>query len=171
MSELPHARRQHAALASIALRTAGAPLAALVLVCVGFAAAAATPDVVVTDAWARPTVPGQPVGAAYLSIMSAQGATLTGVQSDAAGTVQMHSMRQDGNVMRMRALDRLALPADQTVRLAPAGTHLMLLQLKKPLRPGDSVTLDLTVVDKGGGQHIVHAIAPVRATPPEEGKP
>ena len=132
---------------------------------------AAAADVAVTDAWALPTVPGQPVAGAYLSITSAHGATLTRVQSDAAGAVQAHEMSQDGDVMRMREVERLALPAGKTVRLAPGGTHLMLLQLKKPLRPGDSVTLDLTVVDEAGAQRVVRAIVPVKATPPQGAKP
>lgn len=127
--------------------------------------AAAPDDVAVTGAWARATVPGQPVAAAYLDISSAQGAVLTAVRSDAAGAVQMHSMRDDGGVMRMRELERLELPAGQTIRLAPSGTHLMLLELRRPLHIGDNITLDLTLVDKAGRSHIVHTIAPVRAGP------
>ena len=150
-------RHAHAALAFALL--AGASLAA------------AADDVVVTGAWVRATVPGQPVAAAYLSIASARGATLTHVRSDAAGSVQMHSMSEDGGVMRMRELERLELPAGKTVRLAPAGTHLMLLQLTKPLRPGDSVALDLTVVDRAGVPQVVHAIAPVSTTAPAEASP
>ncbi len=137
----------------------------------GAGLAAAPDDVVVTGAWVRAMVPGQPVGAAYLSITSARGATLTHVRSDAAGSVQMHSMSEDGGVMRMRELERLDLPAGKTVRLAPAGTHLMLLQVTKPLRPGDSVALDLTVVDRAGVSKVVHAVAPVRASAPPEIKP
>jgi copper(I)-binding protein/thiol-disulfide isomerase/thioredoxin len=129
--------------------------------------AAGIDDVAVSDAWARATVPGQPVGAVYLSLTSAHGATLSGVRSDAAGSVQMHSMREEGGVMRMREVERLELPAGQTVRLAPSGTHLMLLQLKRPLRTGDSVALDMTLVDKAGRSHVVHAIAPVRTAPQE----
>jgi len=129
------------------------------------ALAAGTEDVAVSGAWARATVPGQPVAAAYLDISSRQGATLIGVRSDAAGAVQVHSMREDGGVMRMRELERLELPAGQTVRLAPSGTHLMLLDLKRPLRSGDSITLDLTLVDKAGRSRTVHAVAPVRAGP------
>lgn len=68
--------------------------------------------------------------------------------------------------MHTRKVVRLALPAVKTVKLALSGIHLMLLQLKKPLRPGDSVALDLTVVGKADGQNGVHAIAPVRAAPP-----
>ncbi len=127
--------------------------------------AACADDVTVTRAWARATVPGQPVAAAYLDISSAQGAVLTGVRSDAAGAVQMHSMRDDRGVMRMRELGRLELPAGQTVRLAPSGSHLMLLDLKRPLRTGDRIALDLTVVDRAGRSRIVHTIAPVRAEP------
>ena len=172
MSELPQDHCRHAGVATaVAHRRARAPLAALLLVCVGFAVSAAPADVVVTGAWARPTVPGQPVGAAYLSITSVDGAALTLVQTDVAGTVQVHAMSRDGDVMQMREVVRLLLPAGKTVKLAPSGIHLMLLQLKKPLRPGDSVALYLTVVDKAGGQHVVHVIAPVRATPPEPGRP
>ena len=172
MYKLPHHRCRHAGVAVAAvLRLAHIPLAVMALGCFGLAAAASPSDVVVTNAWARPTVPGQTVGAAYLNLTSAHGATLTLVQSDAAGTVQVHAMSNDGDVMRMREVDRLALPAGKTIRLAPSGMHLMLLQLKKPLRPGDSVALDLTVVDKAGGPHIVHAIAPVRTPPLQQGTP
>ena len=129
------------------------------------ALAAGTEDVAVSGAWARATVPGQPVAAAYLDISSRQGATLIAVRSGAAGAVQVHSMRDDGGVMRMRELKRLELPAGQTVRLAPSGTHLMLLGLKAPLRSGDSITLDLTLVDKAGRSRTVHTVAPVRAGP------
>jgi copper(I)-binding protein len=62
----------------------------MALGCFALATAAAPSDVVVTNAWARPTVPGQAVGAAYLNLTSAHGATLTLVQSDAAGMEQLH---------------------------------------------------------------------------------
>jgi copper(I)-binding protein len=129
-------------------------------------AANATGDVSITRAWARPTVPGQPVAAAYFDITSTSGATLTQLRSDVAGTVQMHAMTREGDVMRMRELPTLALPAGQTVRLQPGGTHLMLLQLKRPLRAGDSIPLDLTLVDAAGRRQVVHAVVPVTANPP-----
>src|SRR3989441_12376110 len=129
--------------------------------------AAGTDDVAVTDAWARATVPGQPVGAAYLNLTSARGATLTRISSDTAGTVQMHAMSEEGGVMRMRELERLELPAGQTVRLAPAGTHLMLLQMKKPLRAGESIALEVTLVDKAGQSSGFGTAGPGRPGPPE----
>ena len=152
-----------------AFRCARKTLVAAMLAGVGLAMAA--DDVVVSGAWVRATVPGQPVAAGYLNITSAHGAALAGVRSDVADSVQMHTMHDDGGVMRMRELERLELPAGQTVRLAPSGTHLMLLQLKKPLRPGDTVALDLSVVDRAGARHVVRAMAPVRATAPQEIKP
>lgn len=152
-----------------ACRCARATLAAAMLAGAGLAVAA--DDVVVSGAWVRATVPGQPVAAAYLNITSAHGAALAGVRSDVADTVQMHTMRDDGGVMRMRELERLELPAGQTVRLARSGTHLMLLQLKKPLRPGDMVALDFSVVDRAGALHVVRAMAPVRTAAPQEIKP
>jgi periplasmic copper chaperone A len=67
--------------------------------------------------------------------------------------------------MRMRELERLELPARHTVRLAPSGTHLMLLELKRPLRIGDSITLDFTLIDKAGRTRTVRSVVPVRAGP------
>lgn len=119
-------------------------------------------DVVVSQAWVRATVPGQPVAAAYMDVTSARGGTLAHVAADVAGVVQMHSMRMDGEVMRMRELAQLVLPKGQTVRLAPSGHHLMLLQLKRPLRPGDVVRFDLTVVGASGQRQVVRAVATVR---------
>jgi|GEM_PF-305087 len=130
------------------------------------ASASAVPDLTVSQAWARATVPGQDVAAVYLTVTSTQGAALVGLRSDAAGTVQMHDMTMDGNVMKMRQRERLPLPAGQAVQLQPGGTHLMMQQLKKPLRPGDQVTLSLTLVDQTGLETVVRVDVPVRATSP-----
>ncbi|MEO8186247.1 MAG: copper chaperone PCu(A)C [Burkholderiaceae bacterium] len=142
--------------------TLASALAGLVL------AGPAAPDLVVSDAWARPTVPGQDVGAAYFSISSVRDSTLIEVQSDVAASVQIHRMSADGDVMRMRQLDRLPLPAGQTVRLAPGGVHLMMMQLKRPLRIGDTVTLSLTLVQRDGSQSTARVFAPVRGSPPAQ---
>lgn len=123
--------------------------------------------VVVSDAWVRATAPGQPVAAAYMSIMSSRDGTLEHVAADSAGEVQVHSMWMEGDVMRMRQLRQLPLPAAHKVRLAPAGTHLMLLDLKRPLRAGETVRFTLTVLDASGHRQLVHTAAPVRAEAPE----
>jgi copper(I)-binding protein len=123
-------------------------------------------DLIVSAAWARPSVPGQDIAAVYLTIKSAEGATLIGVRSGAAGVVQIHDMTMDGNVMRMRELDRLPLPAGQAVRLQPGGAHLMMLGLKEALKPGDRVRLSLSLLDRSGAKSVASVDVPVRAAPP-----
>jgi copper(I)-binding protein len=120
----------------------------------------------VGEAWARPTLPGQDVAAVYLTLTSARGATLVGVRSDAADIVQVHDMTMDGDVMKMRERERLSLPAGQAVRLQPGGTHLMMLRMKRPLKPGDQVELSISLVDRDGVETVARVDVPVRATAP-----
>lgn len=134
-------------------------------------AAAGAENIVVRRAWARSTVPGQPVGAAYLEITSADDASLVALHSDAARSVEMHNMQQDGDVMRMRQVDRLPLPAARPVKLSSGGTHIMLFGLKRPLRAGESLGLDLTVADSAGRRRTVHVSVPIRADAPAEDRP
>ena len=107
-------------------------------------------SVAVLDAWARANAPGQTVGAAYMTLISAQDSTMVKVESDIAGTVQIHSMSMDNGVMKMRMLEELPLPAGKAEKLAPGGFHLMLFDLKKPLTAGESVKLTLTFRDNAG---------------------
>lgn len=132
------------------------------------AASFASTDVTVSHAWARSTVPGQPVAAAYFDLRSERGATLTCLRSDAAATVQLHAMQRDGDIMRMRELPALVLPAGQTVHLAPGGTHPMLMQLKRPLRAGETLDLELLLQDGSGRREKVRVKVPVTDAPPQE---
>jgi copper(I)-binding protein len=97
------------------------------------------------EAWARPTVAGQPVGGAYLQLQNTGGAAdrLLGASTSAAERVELHSMQMSGDVMRMRQVDAIELPAGATVELAPGGLHLMLMGLKAPLRAGERLPLVL----------------------------
>lgn len=97
------------------------------------------------DGWARPTVAGQPVGGAYVQLRNAGNAAdrLLGASTSAAERVELHSMQMSGDVMRMRQVDAIELPAGATVDLAPGGLHLMLMGLKAPLRAGDKLPLVL----------------------------
>ncbi len=72
-------------------------------------------------------------------------------------------MSLDGGVMRMRPLARIDLPAGQTVRLSPSGTHLMLLDLKQPLKPGDNLPLVLSIQSSGTSLTTLKLEAQVRA--------
>ena len=116
----------------------------------------------VTGAWVRATMPGQPVGGAYMQIQSDADARLIGVSSPAVPRVEMHEMKMDGDVMRMREVKAIDLPKDQAVSLAPGGLHLMLMNLQKPIAAGDVVPLTLEV-ESGGKRQTVEVKAEVRA--------
>lgn len=97
----------------------------------------------ITDAWVRSTNAGQEVGAAYMTLTSAEDVSLTGASSDASGSVEIHSMTMENGVMKMRMLDALALTARKPYPLAPGGYHLMLFDLKQPLAVGTPVNFVL----------------------------
>lgn len=138
-------------------------LCALVLMALGFAVAPAFAQVTVTDAWVRGTVPSQTVTGAFMTLSSAQDAAVIGVQSSAAGTVEIHEMRMENDVARMRHIDRLPLAAGQTLELRPGGYHLMLIDLKQALKPGDRVPLTLRIEHPGGAVQQIAVEASVRA--------
>ncbi|ABS62980.1 protein of unknown function DUF461 [Parvibaculum lavamentivorans DS-1] len=113
----------------------------------------------VSDPWARASVTAS--GAAYFTIENSgnEDDILVAVRSDAAETVEMHTMTMDGMVMKMRKLSELPVKAGETVKFAPGGLHIMLIRLKEPLREGMSVSMTLTF-EKAGE---VHVTAPVQA--------
>lgn len=115
---------------------------------------AAPPVVQITDAWARATVPGQKVAGVYLQIRSPRDARVVAVQSEAAASAEIHSMSTEQGVMRMRKLDALTLPAGETVALKPGGNHIMLLDIKQQLKPGDKVPITLLVQQRGKKKQV-----------------
>ncbi|MDB5864058.1 MAG: hypothetical protein JWO70_1864 [Betaproteobacteria bacterium] len=121
------------------------------------------PSVKVENAWARATAPGQKTGSVYVDLTSASNAALVAAGSPVAERAELHSMSTEGGVMRMRALPRLELPAGQTVKLAPGGIHVMLVDLKQPLKPGDKVPLTLSVQSSGTSLTTLKIEAEVRA--------
>ncbi len=106
--------------------------------------------------WARPTLAGQSVGGAYLSLHNTGTAPdrLLGATSAASTTVEVHEMRMQGDVMRMREVDGLALAPGKTVKLEPGGYHLMLVGLKVPLKLGDKLPLTLRF-EKAGSVDVL----------------
>ena len=109
------------------------------------ASAAAFAQVTVQDAWVRGTVPGQTSSGAFMTLQAADGAKLVGVSTPVAGTAEIHEMKMEGNVMRMRAVQSLDLPKGQTVQLKPGGYHVMLMDLKQPLAKDTTVPITLKV--------------------------
>jgi hypothetical protein len=125
-------------------------------------AAQAAEDVQVSDAWVRATVPGQEVAGAYLNLRSEKAAKLVKTESPAADSAAIHSMSMKNGVMEMRELTELALPAGKTVKLAPGGFHIMLIDLKKPLKVGETVPLKLTIRHSDNKLSVVEVQAEVR---------
>lgn len=118
-------------------------------------------NISVTDVWTRTTVPGQKVSGGYLKIQSDEDAQLVAVSSSAVPRVEIHEMKMDGNVMRMREVKAIDLPKGKIVSLEPGGFHLMLMNLQKPIAAGDMVPLKL-VVKSGGKQQTVEVEAEAR---------
>ncbi len=115
----------------------------------------------VSGAWVSPTVPGQTVGALYMRLRSEQDAALVKVETDASSAAEIHHMTSVNDVMRMRRLDQVALPAGQLVELAPGGRHVMLVDLRHPLKIGDSVRIALTLRLRDGSAARETVDAPV----------
>lgn len=117
----------------------------------------------VSDAWARASAPGQKVGAAYMNLDSTTDLTLVKVESAAADGVEIHSMSMKNGIMRMRMLETLPVPAGQTTKLAPGGFHLMLFDLKHPLKAGDNVPFTLQFKDKHDQLLTLKVSVPVKS--------
>lgn len=103
-------------------------------------------DLVISQAWSRATPGGAKVAGGYLTIEN-KGTTadrLLSGSADIAGKFEIHEMAMDNGVMKMRALDKgIAIDAGKTVKFAPGGYHLMLEELKGPLKQGDKVPVTL----------------------------
>ena len=138
----------------------------VVLAACGCVAPVFAQPVSVKNAWVRAPVPGQNVAGAYMELTSLNNLALISVTSPVAGRAELHSMSVEGSVMKMRPLGRIELPAGKTVKLAPGGLHVMLMDLKQPLKPGNRVALALTVHRADGNRVVFTIEAEVRAPAP-----
>jgi periplasmic copper chaperone A len=103
-------------------------------------------DLTITQAWSRATPKGAKIGSGYLTIENKGSAPdrLVGISADIAGKVEVHEMAMNNGVMTMRPLDKgLTIDPGKTVKLAPGGYHLMMFDLKSPLKQGDKVPVTL----------------------------
>ena len=103
-------------------------------------------DLTITQAWSRATPGGAKIGGGYLTIEN-KGSTadrLIGGSGDVAAKIEVHEMTTNNGVMTMRPLDKgLTIEPGKTVKLAPGGYHLMLFDLREPLKQGDKVPVTL----------------------------
>ena len=121
----------------------------------------------VKNAWARATVQGQKATGAFMQITAPAASTLIGVSTPVAGVAEIHEMKMDGDVMRMRPLPKgLELPAGKAVQLKPGGYHLMLMDLKLPLQKDTTIPITLTLRDSKGVQSTQDLRVPVLSTAP-----
>jgi hypothetical protein len=126
-------------------------------------AAQAAAEVTVTEAWVRGTVPAQKATGVFMKLKSSEDAKLVAAASPSAKIVEVHEMAMKGNVMEMRAVESLALPAGKTVELKPGGYHVMLMALKQQMKEGESVPITLVVEDRDKKRQSIEVKAPVRA--------
>lgn len=130
------------------------------------AASAVHAQVRVDGAWARATVPGQSATGAFMHLTADKDVVLTGLSSPVARVVEVHEMSMDKDIMRMRAVDQLALKAGQTIELKSGGLHIMMMELKKQIRVGEGVPLTLSFKSADGSMSAVEAKATAGFTPP-----
>ena len=134
-------------------------LASLVL---GASTSAAHAEVTVKDAWVRGTVPAQTVTGAFMTITSSEDAKIVKVASPVAKRAELHQSMIMSGVSHMHDVDTIALPAGKPVKLEAGGYHLMLMDVAKPLKPGDIVPITFTVEGRGGKRTEVKVDVPVK---------
>ncbi len=126
-------------------------------------------DVAVKDAWVRTTVPGQKGTGAFMSLTAKSDLRLVGASSAVAGVTEVHEMTMNGDVMQMRAVAGVDLPAGKAVALQPGGFHIMLLDLKVALPKSATVPVTLLFKDAKGVDSKVELTIPVATTAPGGG--
>lgn len=126
------------------------------------AGAFAQSSVEIKDPWVRATVAQQKATGAFMQLTAKADTKLVEVQSPVAGVAEIHEMVMDNNVMKMRRIPGLALPAGQAVELKPGGYHVMLLDLKAQVKEGDMVPVTLVFEGKDGKRESVEIQAPAK---------
>ena len=124
-------------------------------------------QVTVDRAWARTTVPNQASSGAFMKLTAQSDVRLTGARSPVAGVVEVHEMKMDNGIMRMRPAGELPIKAGQTIELKSGGYHLMMMDLKRQLKAGEIVplTLEFKAADGSVSKVEVKAIAALTQPP------
>lgn len=137
------------------------------LACAAAMAPAWAQKVDVKDAWVRATVQGQQATGAFMTLTAASATRLVGVSSPVAGVAEVHEMKMEGDVMKMRAVEGgLELPPGKAVTLKPGGYHLMLMDLKLPLKPDTTIPVTLVFKTARGTETRTELKLPVALAAP-----
>lgn len=124
-------------------------------------AAAAANEPVVEGAWVRASVPGQQATGAFMRITSKEPVQLVGVSTPVAGQAEVHEMKMEGDVMRMRPAGAIEIAPGRPLELKSGGYHLMLQELRQPLQAGATVPLTLVFRNAQGTESRVSLRVPV----------
>lgn len=135
--------------------------AALALVLAALASASQA-QVTIKDAWVRATAPQQQATGAFMQLQAARDTRLVSASSPLTPAVEVHEMAMQDNVMRMRQVPGVDLPAGKPVELKPGGYHVMLMNLTQQVKAGDTVPITLVFEGKDGKRESVQVQAPVR---------
>lgn len=121
----------------------------------------------VEDAWARASAGAGTTAAAYMTLANDGDAAdrLVGAETEVAGSAELHTHVNDGGVMRMRPVEGVALPPGDSVVMKPGGLHVMLGELRRPLREGDRFPLTLTF-ERAGAITVEVAVQKLGASGP-----
>lgn len=140
------------------------------LIALSLTSLASAQNVEVKDAWARATVQGQKATGAFMTLTAKTNAKLVGVSSSVAGVTEVHEMKMDNGVMKMRAVQGgLELPGGKATSLQPGGYHVMLMDLKLPLQKDTTIPLTLVFKDAKGVESKIELKVPVSQTAPGAG--
>jgi copper(I)-binding protein len=130
-------------------------------------------DFTVSDAWVRGVVKGQTTTGAFMTLKSTEDAVLISASSPVAKQVEIHEMKMQGEMMMMRPISELPVPANKPLELRPGGYHVMLIGLTKPIVTGEKVPVTLNFQSKDGKKGSIDVQAEVReltANPQSEHK-
>lgn len=125
-------------------------------------------QVTVDRAWVRATVPNQTASGAFMRVTAQKDVRLTGARSPVAGLVEVHEMTMDNGIMRMRPAGDLQLRAGQSIELKSGGYHLMMMDLKRQLKTGETVPLTLEFKAEDGRVSKVEVKAIAAFTQPPQ---
>jgi periplasmic copper chaperone A len=128
-------------------------------------------DLVISQAWTRATPGGAKIGGGFVTIENKGTAPdkLVGASADGAGKIEVHEMAMNNGVMKMRPVEGgLTIDPGKTVKLAPGGLHLMMMDLKSPLKQGDKMPVTLEF-EKAGKVAISLDVQGVGAQGPAAG--
>jgi len=120
----------------------------------------------VKDAWVRAVVPGQQGTGAFMTLQASENLTITAASSPWAAVAQIHNMAMEGNVMKMAAVDSLALQSGQALTLKPGGYHVMLMDLKEGFAKLTQLPLTISFKTANGSTQTVTLQVPVMANAP-----